>query len=86
MDLPFLNTSWGSVIGGSPERLMRLKTHAKTRPLPAREKGEQKVSRFPKKELLADPKERAEHAMLVDLMRNDLGCSPGSVRELEKLC
>jgi anthranilate synthase component 1 len=36
-------------------------------------------------ELLADPKERAEHVMLVDLGRDDLGrvCQPGSVRVAE---
>jgi anthranilate synthase component 1 len=38
-------------------------------------------------ELLAHPKERAEHVMLVDLERNDLGriCRPGSVQVVERL-
>ncbi len=37
--------------------------------------------------LLADPKERAEHVMLIDLGRNDVGrvCEPGSVRLVERM-
>ncbi len=50
---------------------------AGTRPRGANEHDDERLER----ELLADPKERAEHAMLVDLARNDLGrvCVAGSV-------
>jgi len=36
---------------------------------------------------LAHPKEKAEHVMLIDLVRNDLGrfCEPGSIRVTEKM-
>lgn len=39
------------------------------------------------RELLADEKERAEHIMLVDLGRNDLGrvCKPGTIRVTERM-
>ena len=51
-----------------------------------RPRGQTEVrDRLLEHELLADPKEQAEHAMLVDLARNDLGrvCVPGSVRPTE---
>ncbi len=64
------------IIGSSPEVLVRLeegkievKPIAGTRP-----RGQSpKEDEFLKKELLSDPKERAEHVMLVDLGRNDVG-------------
>jgi anthranilate synthase component I len=70
--------------GSSPEPLVRVQdSRVSTRPLAGtRPRGETEVrDRLLEHELLADPKERAEHAMLVDLARNDLGrvCVPGSV-------
>ena len=74
-----------AVISSSPERLLRLRAgQIETRPIagtrPRDEHSE--TGHFRKDELLGDPKERAEHIMLIDLERNDLGriCSPGSVR------
>lgn len=73
------------IVGSSPEILVRaekgkvtLRPIAGTRPRGEDEEGDETL----KKELLADPKERAEHIMLVDLGRNDVGrvCYYGSVR------
>lgn len=73
-----------SLVGASPEihvrcedRRVEIRPIAGTRP---RGKGvEQDLAN--EKDLLADPKERAEHVMLVDLARNDIGrvCEHGSV-------
>lgn len=74
-----------SVISSSPERLVsrrgsRIDTRpiAGTRPRQAGAGGDQPA----RAELLGHPKERAEHVMLIDLERNDLGrvCAPGTVR------
>ncbi|MBV9621386.1 MAG: anthranilate synthase component I family protein [Gammaproteobacteria bacterium] len=74
-----------AVVGSSPEALVKLSgRHAQLRPIagtrprgadPARDAAHER-------ELLADPKENAEHVMLVDLARNDLGrvARAGSVR------
>ena len=74
--------------GSSPEPLVRVEGRSvTTRPIAGtRTRGETELrDRLFEHELLADPKERAEHAMLVDLARNDLGrvCTPGTVRPSE---
>jgi anthranilate synthase component I len=74
--------------GSSPEPLVRVEGRTVTsRPIAGtRPRGETELrDRLLEHELLADPKERAEHAMLVDLARNDLGrvCTPGTVRPTE---
>jgi anthranilate synthase component 1 len=73
-----------SIIGSSPEQLVRLENNiATTRPIAGtRRRGESfEEDQALERELLKDPKERAEHLMLVDLGRNDLGrvCEFGSV-------
>jgi len=74
-----------AVVGSSPERLVKVQGRdvfyrpiAGTQP---RGKGEAEDQRL-EKELLASEKERAEHIMLVDLGRNDLGrvCDYGTVK------
>ena len=74
--------------GSSPEPLVRVEgRRVSTRPIAGtRRRGPTETSdRLLEHELLADPKERAEHAMLVDLARNDLGrvCAWGTVRPTE---
>ena len=80
----FVDTPYGALLGASPEFLVRLEGRAaRIRPLAGTrgrgldERDDVRVAA----ELLADEKERAEHVMLVDLGRNDLGavCEFGSV-------
>ena len=73
------------IVCNSPERLIRLSEGcADMRPIAGtRPRGmEPQDDRRLAEDLLASPKERAEHLMLVDLARNDLGrvCNYGSVR------
>ena len=73
------------LIGASPEILVRLEDGLITvRPIAGtRPRGKTEAEdKAAENDLLADPKERAEHIMLVDLGRNDVGrvAEPGSVR------
>jgi anthranilate synthase component 1 len=73
-----------AVVGSSPELMSRVRDgRATSRPIAGtRPRGATPVEDAANEvELLADPKERAEHVMLVDLARNDLGrvCDYGSV-------
>ena len=90
----FVDTGTTQVVGSSPEILARLQHDASgagtvtVRPIA----GTRPRGRTPAEdaaleaELLADPKERAEHLMLIDLGRNDVGriCEPGSVQVGER--
>ena len=80
----FLRHPAVAVVGSSPELMTRVRDGmafsrpiAGTRPRGATEEADRRFE----EELLADPKERAEHVMLIDLARNDLGrvCEFGTV-------
>jgi anthranilate synthase component I len=82
--LYFLRLDDVSVVGSSPEMLVKVQGHdVFYRPIAGTEpRGRTEIEdRELEAKLLADPKERAEHIMLVDLGRNDLGrvCEYGSV-------
>ena len=83
----FAGEGW-AVVSASPERLVSVRGDVvETRPIAgtrARFPGDDDAARM--RELIGHPKERAEHVMLVDLERNDLGrvCTPGSV-EVDEL-
>ena len=86
----FLKFGERRIVGSSPEMLVRVENRqvetfpiAGTRPHLQDKKENAKLT----KELLADPKERAEHVMLVDLARNDVGrvAKYGSVKVPELL-
>jgi len=86
----FMDLDGLQIVGSSPEILVRLEGDAVTvrpiagtRPRGATESEDQALER----ELLADPKERAEHIMLVDLGRNDVGrvAKVGSVQVSDKM-
>lgn len=83
----FAQPDW-AVVSSSPERLVSVRGDlVETRPIAgtrARFPGDDDAERI--RELVGHPKERAEHVMLIDLERNDLGrvCTPGSV-EVDEL-
>ncbi len=81
----FIDCGDVQLAGSSPEMLVKVTDGAvETRPIAGtRQRGADRAEDLAlAEELLADPKERAEHVMLVDLGRNDLGrvCAPGSVQ------
>ncbi len=86
----YVNMPGGVLFGASPELLVRkedevltVRPIAGTRPRGSNEEEDSALE----KEMMEDPKERAEHTMLVDLGRNDLGrvSDPGSVHVTRRM-
>jgi anthranilate synthase component 1 len=84
----FLQRRDWAIASSSPERLVEVRGRSvETRPIAGtrpRFTGDDDAARM--RELVGHPKERAEHVMLIDLERNDLGrvCKPGSI-EVDEL-
>jgi anthranilate synthase component 1 len=85
----FIRMAGVTLIGSSPEEMVRLQGEtvttvpiAGTRPRGRDEEEDDLLVR----DLLQDEKERAEHLMLLDLARNDLGrvCAPGTVKVVQR--
>ena len=86
----YLRLPGGILLGASPELLVRREAQTLTvRPIAGtRRRGKDEMEDLENAaDLLADPKERAEHIMLVDLGRNDLGrvSAPGSVEVTRRM-
>ena len=86
----YLNLGDFTLVGSSPEILVRLRDGVVTvRPIAGtRPRGDTRSADIKlEQDLLADPKELAEHLMLLDLGRNDVGrvATVGSVRVTEKM-
>ena len=86
----YLNLGEFALVGSSPEILVRLRDGTVTvRPIAGtRPRGKTRAADVAlEQDLLADPKELAEHLMLLDLGRNDVGrvAKVGSVRVTEKM-
>ena len=86
----YLSLGETTVVGASPEVLVRLEgDKVEVRPIAGtRRRGANEDEDLAlEEELLADEKERAEHIMLVDLGRNDVGrvCEKGTVRVTEQM-
>ena len=86
----YLNLDECQVVGSSPEILVRVEDAEVTlRPIAGtRKRGkDEEEDKLNEKDLLSDPKELAEHLMLIDLGRNDVGriSEIGSVKLTEKM-
>ncbi|MEW6681214.1 MAG: anthranilate synthase component I family protein, partial [bacterium] len=79
----FLNLGDSYIVSSSPERLIKVYGRIiETRPIAGtRPRGKGKIDKQLEEELILSEKERAEHIMLLDLERNDLGkvCEYGTV-------